>query len=492
MPDTTSIHKPKIFLSHASEDKPFVRRLETALEAAGVEVWVDHDDLHAGENFPKRIGDALAWCDVLLLVWSQAARVSRWVEMEWSNALSLRKVIMPCMLDKTPLPPLLDSISYATFRDFERGLEQLLHALRNLSSPKVTQNIEPSPPPESNVRDRRIDAATPSTAEVGQRLDLLVQVRFPDSPLLGREDWPTKIKPDHIEQTSESVALQFPVDPATGKLTSAKLEIQIVAPDFEIAGNARQRVLVPPEEYSKCLSFLITPKQTGVCRINVEVYDVDQTFLGAIPLETNIGGPPVAHALNVANLMLFVVVGKERATPPAKVAEEEVGSPPRPPSAQPTPAGGETIASEFPSSSTRHSYEHDLPQSKAPSGCLGRVALRLGILASLATVLAFVLDLPEKFGWFTPASSTFFGSVRYLDGSPVPHAVLRVQGQLGEGKTDAYGNFKFEVQAKPGKQIRVTVEKDGRVGYDDYVWLNDTSKNIPFDSTRRDNEKELP
>lgn len=54
MPETTSTHKPKIFLSHASEDKPFVRRLEAALEAAGVEVWVDPNDLHAGEVFPRR------------------------------------------------------------------------------------------------------------------------------------------------------------------------------------------------------------------------------------------------------------------------------------------------------------------------------------------------------------------------------------------------------------------------------------------------------
>ncbi|NUO81197.1 toll/interleukin-1 receptor domain-containing protein [candidate division KSB1 bacterium] len=484
MPDTTSIHKPKIFLSHASEDKPFVRRLEAALEAAGVEVWVDHDDLHAGENFPKRIGEALAWCDVLLLVWSQAARVSRWVEMEWSNALSLRKVIIPCRLDKTPLPPLLDSISYATFRDFERGLEQLLHALRNLSSPKVTQNIEPSPPPESNVRDRRIDAATPSTAEVGQRLDLLVQVRFPDSPLLGREDWPTKIKPDHIEQTSESVALQFPVDPATGKLTSAKLEIQIVAPDFEIAGNARQRVLVPPEEYSKCLSFLITPKQTGVCRINVEVYDVDQTFLGAIPLETNIGGSPVAQALNVANLMLFVVVGQERiALPPILASNQGIGSLPPPSSAPPAPASEGTKVVEYPTYQPSRESRHELPQSKAPSGCLGRVALWLGILASLATVLAFVFDLPDKFDWFTPASSTFYGSVRYPDSSPVPHAVLRVQGNLGEGTTDAHGNFNFRVHAQPGTQIRVTVAKDDIVGFDDLLWL-EGDKTIPFDTTQ--------
>lgn len=475
MPDSVPKSKLKIFLSHASEDKPFVRRLEAALEAAGVETWVDHDDLHAGESFPKRLSAALAACDVLLLVWSQPASLSRWVEMEWSNALSLRKVIIPCVLDGTPLPPLLDSISYANFRDFETGLARVLRALRDLTSQTNPQPI--APPPESNVRDRRIDAAAPSAAEVGQRIDLLVQVRFPDSPLLGRKDWPTKTKPDDIEQTSESIALQFPIDPRTGKLASAKLEVQIIAPDFEIAGNARQRVHVPPEEYSKCLSFLITPKQTGVCRINVEVYDVDQTFLGAIPLETNIGGARPAQALNVANLMLFVVVEKEQTR--GEVVERGIETPPP----QPAPA---TRAPELPSHSSNKESRYDLPRSKA-SGCLGRVALWLGILASLVTVLAFVFDLPKKFDWLTPASSMFSGSVRYPDGSPVANAVLRVQGKLGEGTTDAHGNFNFEVQAEPGSQIRVRVEKEGRVGFDDYTWLNG-NKTIPFDSTRKEGQ----
>lgn len=484
MPEPTATPKLKIFLSHSSQDKPLVRRLEIALEAAGFATWVDHDDLHAGESFPKRIGEGIAMCDVMLLIWSQPASVSHWVEEEYNSALSLRKVIIPCILDQTPLPPLLRSISYANFREFESGLQQVLHALRNLSPQTSPQPIAP-PPPASNIRDRRVDAAAPSSAEVGQRIDLLVQVRFPDSPLLGLDEWPSKNKPAHLEQTSEGIALQFPIDPATGKLAPAKLEVQIIAPDFEIAGNARQRVLVPPEEYSKCLAFLITPKQTGACRINVEVYDIEQTFLGAIPLETNIGGAPATQTLNVANLMLFVVVGKEPTAPPTKAAEGEAGSPPQP--APPAPASEGTRASEYFSYPSRHESRYELPRSKAP-GCLGRVALWLGILASLATVLAFVFDLPEKFDWFTPESSTFFGSVRYPDSSPVANAVLRVQGKLGEGTTDAHGNFYFEVQAKPGTHIRVTVEKDGRVGFDDWQWLNDTNKTIPFDSTRKEGE----
>jgi hypothetical protein len=59
---------PKIFISHAWEDKAIVRRLEDELKTAGAEVWVDHSGVRGGDNLPKRISDALEWCDTVLLV----------------------------------------------------------------------------------------------------------------------------------------------------------------------------------------------------------------------------------------------------------------------------------------------------------------------------------------------------------------------------------------------------------------------------------------
>jgi len=37
-----------------------------------------------------------------------------------------------------------------------------------------------------------------------------------------------------VEQAAENVALEFPVDAATGRLGSARLEIRVVTPDFDI------------------------------------------------------------------------------------------------------------------------------------------------------------------------------------------------------------------------------------------------------------------
>jgi hypothetical protein len=65
----------------------------------------------------------------------------------------------------------------------------------------------PAPAPEVSPERRRIDAALPSQAEVRRAIDLIVQVRFANSPLLGLEDWPSRRKPDRIEQASESLAV---------------------------------------------------------------------------------------------------------------------------------------------------------------------------------------------------------------------------------------------------------------------------------------------
>jgi hypothetical protein len=158
------------------------------------------------------------------------------------------------------------------------------------------------------ARSRRIDAAVPSQAQVGARIDLIVQVRFPDSPRLGLEDWPSRRLPDAIEQTSEVVRLTFPVDRETGCAGPARLRVRLVAPDFLIEGDAQRTIEVPPDAYSQRLSFLLTAARPGLCRINVEVYAADSVFLGTVPVETDVSGAPVEVAkLCVSNLVLSVI-----------------------------------------------------------------------------------------------------------------------------------------------------------------------------------------
>ncbi len=143
------IEPPKIFISHSWDNKPLVRRLEAELKAAGAEVWVDHAGVRGGDNLPKEISQALAWCNTVVLVWSQSAAQSHWVELEWTNAIALRKLVIPCRLDKTVLPALLANLLYLDFTEVENGLTQLREAVQLAQTPIAQKPI--TNPPTSNT-----------------------------------------------------------------------------------------------------------------------------------------------------------------------------------------------------------------------------------------------------------------------------------------------------------------------------------------------------
>jgi len=121
---------PKIFISYAWENQATVRQLQQALQAAGAEVFVDYTGIQGGESLPTRISQALRWCDTLILLWSQHAKESHWVELEWTSAIALKRHLVPCKLDETPLPEILWGKRFVEFINFENSLNELLVALR--------------------------------------------------------------------------------------------------------------------------------------------------------------------------------------------------------------------------------------------------------------------------------------------------------------------------------------------------------------------------
>src|SRR5438105_2417868 len=62
----------RVFLCHASEDKPVVREIYQRLKTYNVEPWLDEEDLLPGEKWEQVIPDVLSRCDVVLICLSQA------------------------------------------------------------------------------------------------------------------------------------------------------------------------------------------------------------------------------------------------------------------------------------------------------------------------------------------------------------------------------------------------------------------------------------
>lgn len=130
MTNQLQIVSPKIFISYAWENQATTRQLQQALIAAGAEVFVDYTGIQGGDNLPTRISQALRWCDTLILLWSQPAAGSHWVELEWTSALALKRHLIPCKLDETPLPEILCSKRYVDLKNYDYALNDLLAALR--------------------------------------------------------------------------------------------------------------------------------------------------------------------------------------------------------------------------------------------------------------------------------------------------------------------------------------------------------------------------
>jgi TIR domain len=121
---------PRVFISYTRHDLNPVQQIERALQTQDIAVWRDQESIYGGQQWPKAIGEAIAAHDYVLLVWSNSAAQSHFVEFEWNSAIALRKTILPCLLDDTPLPPALRAINAIDVRQLDDALPRILHALQ--------------------------------------------------------------------------------------------------------------------------------------------------------------------------------------------------------------------------------------------------------------------------------------------------------------------------------------------------------------------------
>ncbi len=132
---------PKVFISHSWEDSEISRKLADYLRHDGSEIWIDYARISGGESLPRRISEALGWCDTLVLLWSKSAFDSYYVNLEWENALDLKKNIIPCLLDDTERPFILRRCLYIDFKNFDQGYNTLARDLKLNTTQKVQKAI---------------------------------------------------------------------------------------------------------------------------------------------------------------------------------------------------------------------------------------------------------------------------------------------------------------------------------------------------------------
>lgn len=103
-----------VFISYARLDQPLVARAVEFLRGGGPNVFVDSQNIAYGTDWRQALGDAIENAERVMLFWTAAAAVSRWVTREWQLALKRGKKVVPTLLDDTPLPPALARLQAVT------------------------------------------------------------------------------------------------------------------------------------------------------------------------------------------------------------------------------------------------------------------------------------------------------------------------------------------------------------------------------------------
>lgn len=77
-----------VFISHASEDKDYARRLYQALDAAGLKVWFDEQEIFIGDILSTKIAEGLDQSQYGLVILSEAFIPKGWTQFEMSGLIT--------------------------------------------------------------------------------------------------------------------------------------------------------------------------------------------------------------------------------------------------------------------------------------------------------------------------------------------------------------------------------------------------------------------
>ncbi|CAA7386752.1 toll/interleukin-1 receptor domain-containing protein [Chryseobacterium fistulae] len=132
----------KIFLSHTSVDKPFVRKLSADLRNNGHTVWIDEAEINIGDSLIGKIREGLDSVDYVAVILSKASIQSEWVKKELEIASNKeikekRVIILPLIIEYVEMPSFLEGKLYGDFSDKEKYKATLQLLLRSLANSKI-------------------------------------------------------------------------------------------------------------------------------------------------------------------------------------------------------------------------------------------------------------------------------------------------------------------------------------------------------------------
>jgi HEAT repeat protein len=139
-----------VFISYKHDEKEFADMLRRQVQMAGFSVWLDEEELRAGENWREAINQAIKESFALILVITPNATSSEFVTYEWAFAQGAGIKVIPALLKPTKLHPQLEMLQYLDFSDLARPpwekLIRRLWELRGEYQPNTVSVARDAPP----------------------------------------------------------------------------------------------------------------------------------------------------------------------------------------------------------------------------------------------------------------------------------------------------------------------------------------------------------
>lgn len=160
----------RIFISYSRKDATLVHYTVALIRALDVSAFRDVDSIKPGSLWENEIGKALRRSDKVFVFWSKNASESQAVRAEYQLADELGKIIIPIILDNTPVPDVLAKYQWIDKRiEINHKMENiatvilsdaLLYKYGKILSTEINQRLRPGIIAKSPIKISTITSAS--------------------------------------------------------------------------------------------------------------------------------------------------------------------------------------------------------------------------------------------------------------------------------------------------------------------------------------------
>jgi len=133
----------QVFISHAAKDSELARQLGAKLRAGGMSVWNPRDEIYPGDNWAKKIGEALESSEAMVVLLSpDAFQTSESMRNEIEYALSSKNYegrlvtvyVGPACESPRDVPWILQRLPFYQLTTLDEGAEQVIDEIASLQA----------------------------------------------------------------------------------------------------------------------------------------------------------------------------------------------------------------------------------------------------------------------------------------------------------------------------------------------------------------------